>query len=701
MKKLFIVFFAVLIQSSLFAQIFEPVEWTFETKELGGQEYELLMKATIEEHWHLYSQHIDEGGPVPTSFTFEENDNYELIGDVQEPKSIEEFNDLFGMTLKYFDNEVTFSQKVKISGPVVVTGFLEFMSCDDKQCLPPAEVDFEFALGGAEIQGTDKITDDATEKEVGGGVSAVTSEVSIGEADIAFSTPDEEETSGGGRSLWAIIFEAIAWGFAALLTPCVFPMIPMTISFFMKGGDNKIKSRINASTFGISIVLLYTLPIAVIILVTYLLGGDSVTADIFNWLATHWIPNILFFLIFMIFAASFFGAFEITLPSWMVNKSDAKADRGGIVGAFFMALTLVLVSFSCTGPIVGSVIVKSAQGEIWEPIVTMLAFSAAFALPFTLFAFFPRWLNNLPKSGGWLNSVKVVLGFIEVALGFKFLSVADQVYHWGILDREVYLAIWIVTFTLLGFYLLGKLKFKHDSDVPFISTGRLALSILVFSFVVYMIPGMFGAPLKGLSGYMPPMSTHDFNLREVVREEVQLMGPVSGAATGSAVPIQEIKGCEPPKYADFLHLPHGLEGYFDYEQGLSCAKAQNKPVFIDFTGHGCVNCREMEASVWSDPKILKLLREEFVITALYVDDKTKLPEEDWVTSDYDNKVKKSIGKKYADFQISRFNTNAQPYYCLLDLNGELLIAPRAYDLDVDEFYEFLKAGIAEFKKRHD
>ncbi|NCD42762.1 MAG: DUF255 domain-containing protein [Bacteroidia bacterium] len=679
MKKFLILIAVVLFHSTLFSQIFEPVKWSFTAVNLGDNTYELVFSASIDEHWHLYSQHIDDEGPVPTSFVFNTNASYELLGVVEEPQPIEEYSDLFEMTLRFFDGEVNFRQKVKITEGTTITGFLEYMACDDNQCLPPTEVDFEFPLGVSQI--------------------SETAEFALGEADITFAekAATGEETTKT-RSLWAIILEAIAWGFAALLTPCVFPMIPMTISFFMKGGGNKIKSRINASTFGISIILLYTLPIALIIFITYFVGGESVTADIFNWLATHWIPNILFFLIFIVFAASFFGAFEITLPSWMVNKSDSKADKGGVIGAFFMALTLVLVSFSCTGPIVGSVIVKSAQGDIWEPIITMLAFSAAFSLPFTLFAFFPSWLNNLPKSGGWLNSVKVVLGFIEVALGFKFLSIADQVYHWGLLDREVYLAIWIVVFSLLGFYFLGKIKFKHDSDVPFVSVGRLSLAIIVFSFVVYMIPGMFGAPLKALSGYMPPMSTHDFDLRNVVREELQIVGSVAGNNEGIA--IQSYQGCEKPKYSDFLHLPHGLEGYFDYDQGLACAKAQNKPVFLDFTGHGCVNCREMEASVWSNPKILKLLREEFVITALYVDDKTKLPEEDWVTSSYDGKVKKTVGKKYADYQISRFKTNAQPYYSLLDLNGQLLLPPRAYSLDVDAFYEFLQEGIKEFKKRH-
>jgi thiol:disulfide interchange protein DsbD len=419
-------------------------------------------------------------------------------------------------------------------------------------------------------------------------------------------------------------------------------------------------------------------------------------ANFANWLSTHWIPNVLFFLIFLFFAASFLGMFEITLPSWMINKTDSKADRGGFSGAFFMAFTLVLVSFSCTGPIVGAILVKSAGGAVLEPIVGMFGFSLAFALPFTLFAFFPSWLANLPKSGGWLNSVKVVLGFLELALGLKFLSIADQTYHWGILDREVYIAFWIVIFTLMGFYLLGKIKFAHDSEVHYISVPRLMLSIIVFSFVLYMVPGMFGAPLKALSGYMPPQQTHDFDINSIVRDNLKIASfSNSGNKATSAADI-----CETPKYAEFLHLPHGLEGYFDYDQAVACAKAVNKPLFIDFTGHGCVNCREMEANVWSDPRVLQLLRDEFVIAALYVDDKTRIPEEDWVTSTHDGKVKKTVGKKYADFQISRFNVNAQPYYVLFDTEGELLVNPRAYDLDVDKFIAFLKRGIAEFKARN-
>jgi len=356
-----------------------------------------------------------------------------------------------------------------------------------------------------------------------------------------------------------------------------------------------------------------------------------------------------------------------------------------------MAFTLVLVSFSCTGPIVGAILVKAAGGHILMPIIGMLGFSLAFALPFGLFAFFPSLLAGLPKSGGWLNSVKVVLGFLELALGLKFLSIADQTYHWHILDREIYLAFWIVIFFLMGMYLLGKLKFNHDSDQPFISVPRIGLAIVVFAFVVYMIPGMWGAPLKALSGYLPPTTYQDFDINAIVKSEV------SAASLGGGAPSTL---CDKPKYADFLKLPHGLEGYFDYQQALACAKKQNKPLFIDFTGHGCVNCREMEANVWSDPKVLKRLRENYIVTALYVDDKSELPENEWITSTYDKKVKKPIGKIFADFQITRFNVNSQPYYVLLDTSGNLLTKPHAYDLDIDGFVKFLDTGIDNFKKQH-
>lgn len=677
------------ISFSTVAQIFEPVKWSFEKKTLNDEEAELIFKATIEDTWHLYSQDIPMSPPA-TTFTFEENDGYERIGEVKESESVMEYDPNFEMELKYFSHEAIFTQRIKIlnDNPVTVRGYIEYMSCDDTRCLPPTDEEFAFSFNGGESVELSEADQDESQPMFETGT--------IGVSDDIEPAGEGEQLKEAGKpkvitkSMWDVILEAIIWGFVALLTPCVFPMVPMTISFFMKGGENKKKGRFQASVYGISIVLLYTLPIAVIILITYFVGGRSVTADIFNWLSTHWLPNILFFLIFMFFAASFLGMFEIVLPSWMISKADSKADRGGIVGAFFMAVTLVLVSFSCTGPLVGTVLVKSAQGEIFEPIFAMLAFSIAFALPFTLFAFFPSWLQNLPKSGGWLNSVKVVLGFIEIALGLKFLSVADQTYHWGILDREVYLAIWIVVFTLMGFYLLGKLKFAHDSDLPFIRVPRLMLAIITFAFVIYLIPGMWGAPLKALSGYLPPMHSHDFDFNAIVRTNVALSSP--GASDEKSI-------CDKPKYGEFLHLPHGLKGYFDYQQGLECAKALDKPIFIDFTGHGCVNCREMEANVWSDPEVLRRLKEDFIIIALYVDDKTVLPEGQWVVSEYDGKTKKSIGKINADFQISQFGTNAQPYYVLLDHEGELLVPYKAYDLDVDDFVEFLDKGVAEFEKR--
>lgn len=696
--KLFRINALLLVLTGLFlsfasvAQIFEPVKWSFDQKEAGENEYELIFRAAIEDTWHLYSQDIPMSPPA-TTFTFEESEGYELIGKVEESESVKEYDPNFEMELKYFSDEAVFTQKIRILNdePLAVTGYIEYMCCDDTRCLPPTDVEFLFLFNGAENTQVTREEQDEDKPMFETGSFGTDS----GET-VSVSTGEEQQIEETGKkkvitkTMWDVILEAIIWGFVALLTPCVFPMVPMTISFFMKGGENKRKGRFQASVYGISIVLLYTLPIAVIILITYFVGGRSVTADIFNWLSTHWIPNILFFLIFMIFAASFLGMFEIVLPSWMINKADSKADRGGIVGAFFMALTLVLVSFSCTGPLVGTVLVKSAQGEIFEPIFAMLAFSIAFALPFTLFAFFPAWLQGLPKSGGWLNSVKVVLGFIEIALGLKFLSVADQTYHWGILDREVYLALWIVVFTLMGFYLLGKLKFAHDSDLPYIKVPRLMMAIITFSFVVYLIPGMWGAPLKALSGYLPPMHSHDFDLNAIVRNNVALSSVSSG---------EDKSICDTPRYGDFLHLPHGLKGYFDYEQGLECARKLDKPLFIDFTGHGCVNCREMEANVWSDPEVLKRLKEEFVIIALYVDDKTVLPENEWVVSDYDGKTKKSIGKINADFQISKFGTNAQPYYVLLDHNGELLVPYKAYDLNVQSFIDFLDAGLEEFRNR--
>ena len=665
MKRFFLSLCLLLfVGFQLFAQVFEPVKWTFESKQ-DGQEATLIFRAVIEEGWHLYDTQLPEGGPVKTSIHFADSTLFDFAGEfTKEPQPTEFFDKTFNMKLGYFSKQAVLTQKVKIKSQAKteIKGFVEFMSCNDETCTPPSEAEFTFQLN----------------KD---------SETKAGTTPAANPGDVTNQPGKSGNLLFFLFFSFLA-GLAAILTPCVFPMIPMTVSFFMNSGGSKLKSRLYAAFYGFSIIAIYTI---VGTLVAVIFGPGAA-----NWLSTHWLPNLIFFAVFMIFAFSFFGMFEIVLPSWLVNKSDKQADKGGIMGSFFMALTLVLVSFSCTGPIVGAILVESAGGQILKPIVGMLGFSMAFALPFTLFALFPGWLNNLPKSGGWLNSVKVVLGFLELALGLKFLSVADQTYHWRILDREVYLALWIVIFALLGFYLLGKLKFSHDSDVKQVSVPRLLLAILSFTFVVYLVPGMFGAPLKAISGYLPPQTTHDFDLHQIIRDEIKLAQPHGGTF---AVIESGKELCQKPKYSEFLHLPHGLEGYFDYEQGMACAREQNKPVFIDFTGHGCVNCREMEASVWSDPRVLERLRNDFVVIALYVDDKSTLPESEWITSTYDGKVKKTLGKKYADFQISRYGVNAQPYYVLLDNKEQKLVEPRAYDLNADHFVEFLDAALSEFKRR--
>ena len=666
------VFFACTV--SVYAQSFEqPVSWSSKVEKIGENLYEMQFHGAIEGKWHIYDLGPYNGGPNPTILTINQVEGIKLVGTPYIKTDVHKaYDEMFGMEIGTCGDGVVVAQKVEVSSAsdINLTATLEWQSCDDGSCLPPAEEDVIVKLPAAA---------GAVKAEAASEPAEQSAPAQVEEAAAVAEVAAEEE--GESKSLWAVILEAIAWGFVALLTPCVFPMVPMTVSFFLKNSGGKAKGRFMASLYGISIVALYTLPIAVIILITYFVGGDAVTADIFNWLATHWIPNIIFFAIFMVFAASFFGAFEITMPSWMVNKADAKSDKGGIIGVFFMALTLVLVSFSCTGPIVGSILIKSTQGEIWEPIITMFAFSAAFALPFTVFAFAPSLLKDLPKSGGWLNSVKVVLGFLELALGLKFLSVADQTYHWGILDREVYLALWIVIFSLLGLYLLGKLRFAHDTPQDHLSVKRLLLSIVVFAFVVYMIPGMWGAPLKALSGYMPPIATQDFVLG-------------SGGTVNNAASENEVSKA---KYSDFLHLPHGLQGFFEYNEALAYAKKVGKPLFVDFTGHGCVNCREMEARVWSDPRVLKLLSEEYVVVALYADDKKTLDKSEWVTLE-NGKVLKELGKINSNFVMNKFGANAQPYYILLDGSENNLVEPRGYDLNPDAFVAFLEEGVKNYKK---
>ncbi len=672
MKKGLLIFWACILGlfSANAQQIENPTKWSYSAADLGNGEYELVLKATLTPGWTIYSMYTPEGGPLQTSLTFENaGTGFELVGKAAEGEPKKKMDEVFGVEVWYFENIYMIKQKIKVTDAALaeIKGALEFQVCQEGVCVL---FDEEFSI------------------PLPGGASASKAEVKA-----------EEPESQSDESLWIFFWAAFVGGLAAVIMPCVFPMIPMTVSFFMHSDANKAKAKAKALFFSLSIIAIYTF---LGVIISVLIGPDFI-----NWLSTNWIPNVFFFVIFLAFAASFFGAFEIVLPSWLVNKSDKQADKGGYIGAFFMAFTLVLVSFSCTAPIVGTVLVEAARGSVLRPIIGMLGFSLAVALPFGFFAFFPSKLSNLPKSGGWLNSVKVVLGFIEVALGFKFLMVADQVYHWGLLDREIYIAIWIANFTLMGLYLIGKIRFRHDSDLAYVGTGRLAVALATFTFVIYLIPGMFGAPLKALAGYLPPQETIDFDINRIVRDNAREIMRSGVAVGGSARTDASATPCEDPKYADFLHLAHGLNGYFDYEQALRCAQAQNKPLFIDFTGHGCVNCREMEQSVWSDPRILSMLENEYVVVALYVDDKKTLPESEWYTSEYDGKMKKTLGKKNADFQIKYFNSNAQPNYILLDSHAEgkdlekyVLMPARGHDLDRDAFYNFLKQGLEEYKKRN-
>ena len=655
MKRFIVMIAAALIGLAAFAQNdAQLITWSHHTELEGDNVYRVIFTGKIAPGYHTYTL-TDEFSA--TEFMDVEVKGGELVGGPYEISTPKEETDEFGEPAKHYYNEIIIAQKVKLTeAEATYSGTIFSNSCTGGAC--KAEYyDFEIKVNPENA------------------VMAIAGNEADAEEIAAPAEADEEETEKSGN-IWGLILEAILWGFAMLLTPCVFPMVPMTVSFFMKGSENVAQGRFKAAMYGLFIVLLYTVPISVIIMLTKMIGGDAVTADIFNWLSTHWLPNIIFFVVFMVFAASFFGAFEITLPQSLVNKSDKGSDKKGLAGVFFMALTLVLVSFSCTGPIVGSVLIKSTQGEFWEPMVTMLAFSLAFALPFTVLAFSPSLLKKFKQSGGgWLNSVKVVLGFVEIALGLKFLSVADQTYHWGILDREVYLAIWIVVFTLLGLYLLGKIRFENDEPVEHLSVPRLTLAIAVLSFVVYLIPGMWGAPLKALSGYMPPITTQDFVLG-------QNTSAAHSAETAPAVDSE---------YG--LHLPLGIQGYFSLEDGLEAAKKAGKPVFVDVTGHGCVNCREMESRVWSDPTVLGMLKNDFVVVALYTDDKQKLDKEDWVTDAETGKVYKDLGRANSYLARTKWNVNAQPNYILLSPDGEMLVPVRGYDLSVEGFVSFLKSGL--------
>lgn len=646
MKKLLIVL-TVLLSFGLKAQVIEPIKWSFEHKQ-NGNEAELIFKATMEPGWHLYDTYLPEGGPIPTEFVFNDTTLFEKVGELQKtPEPVEKFDNIFQLNLRFFSVEAVFTQKIRLltDNAVDLTGHVLFMGCDDEMCLPPNEIEFSFPMKGNAAP--------AAESE---------------EADNIATTPAGAGGSSG-QTLWVFILISFLAGLAAILTPCVFPMIPMTVSFFMRGSQNRAKAIRTALFFGLSIVGIFTLLGAL-----FSFGVFGPNAG--NILSTHWIPNLIFFVLFFIFALSFFGLFEIVLPSSLVNKTDAKADQGGFIGAFFMALTTVIVSFSCTGPFIGALIIEAVQGGGMRPLLGMFFFGLAFATPFTMLAIFPSALSKLPKSGGWLNAIKVVFAFILLAFGLKFLSNIDQVYGFNILNREIYLAIWIVLFTLLGFYFLGKIKFSHDSDVPYLSVGRLMLSIVTFTFVVYLYTGLHGAPLSSISSLLPPPT-------------VKTQMVTAGATAMQANADQAL--CGPAKYADKLHLPHGLQGYFDYEQGIACAKEQNKPVFLVFKGHACANCKKMENSVWTDPEVLRMLSQDYVVIALYTDDRSSLPESEWVTSKLDGKVLKTMGKANLDFQIANYNTNTIPYHVIIEQDGtqhELAVT-----FENDEFREFLSKGI--------
>ncbi len=624
-----------------FSQIYDPVEWSFSYEKVDDNNYDLIFTATIEEKSHLYSMHLPDGGPIPTSFTFEESDDYELVGD---PREINEgevvFDQAFEMEIKYFSGEAEFRQTISPNvDNFSVKGYVTYMACDDERCSPPQDQEFVLTIS------------------------------------------DIEDTTSDKRGLTGLLLFSFFLGMAAILTPCVFPMIPMTVAFFSQGEERKGKSLIKALIFALSIVIIYS-SLGIIVSLT------SAGAGFANALSTHWIPNILFFLLFVVFAASFFGAYEIILPNRWVSSADAKVDKGGMIAAFFLGLTTVLVSFACTGPIVGALLVEAASGHVLRPTVGMFGFGLGFALPFFLFALFPAFMKRLPKSGGWLNSVKVALGFLMLAFSMKFLSIINEVYGLNILTRDIYLAIWIVLFILLGLYLMGKIKFAHDSDLKHIGIFRFLLIIAVFSFAVYLIPGLFGAPLKGISGLLPPKSSARFDLTD--NKLPSEAAPVAEYTSG------EEGVCTEPKYADKFELPYGLTGYFDLEQGLDCARDRNMPVFIDFKGHACSNCKEMESKVWSDPEVLKRLNNNFVIIALYCDDRTRLPEDEWITSEVDGKVKKTIGQVNTNYEISMFGTNTQPLYAITDHEGNPLVDPMAFNLNIEDFIEWLDEGLANF-----
>ncbi|MEX2349459.1 MAG: cytochrome c biogenesis protein CcdA [Flavobacteriaceae bacterium] len=654
MIKYLVALFAFFTISSSFSQIYEPTEWVSELIEVGENEYELEFKVFVDEGWYVYSQEIDaDEGPLPTEFAYlNQEGNYELIGATLEPETEPKYDAVWDLVIKTMSDTVTFKQKVKVINPNLhaIDAEVMFMVCNDELCLPPEIVEFQFI-----INENASLAETATHQE--------TSEVDT--ANI-----EEGEEKSEKRSLWTIFIVAFLFGFTALLTPCVFPMIPLTVSFFTKQSKSRAQGIKNAIFYGISIVVIY---VFLGWLITFIFGADAL-----NQLSTDVYFNLAFFLLLVVFAVSFFGAFEITLPTSWANKVDKQSGKGGFIGIFFMAMALAIVSFSCTGPIVGTLLVEAATSGGIAPIIGMLGFSLALAIPFMLFALFPGWLNSLPKSGGWLNSVKVVLGFLELALAFKFLSNADLVLQTHLLEREVFIAIWVAIFGALTLYLFKQIKLPHDEDSKTLSVGRLMFGLVTLTFTIYLIPGIWGAPLKIISGFPPPMT---------YSESPYGVGNTKGGGVSSFEDGMP-EGAKPG--------PHDILTFIDYEKGLEYAKEVNKPILIDFTGHACVNCRKMEERVWAEPQILSVLKNEIVLISLYVDERKKLPESEQYTSPTTGKEIKTVGNKWSDFQIKNYKMNAQPYYVLINLEEETLNEPVGYMPDVEDYEGWLREGINAF-----
>lgn len=686
---------AVFSLTSVFSQIHDPVKWKTSLKKISETEYDLISTATIDPGWHLYSQDVPDGGPIPTYFEFEENSNYTLVGKVKEDKGITENDPVFEMIIKYFENKASFTQRIKLTGNkgTTVKGEVEFMVCDDTNCLPPTYVDLIFDIpapastGAADttteaaadegtennesVSGTEDLSDENTVEEIEGeGIPGISKSIDDSSEEALEQNEKDEQ-----RGLWTIFILSFLFGFTALLTPCIFPMIPMTVSFFTKQSKTRAIGIRNAIIYGVAIILIYVFLGAI---VTAIFGADSLNA-----LSTNVWFNLAFFLLLMVFALSFLGAFEIMLPNSWANKVDRQADRGGIIGIFFMALALAIVSFSCTGPIIGTLLVEAASRGGIAPFVGMFGFSLALALPFGLFAAFPGWMNSLPKSGGWLNTVKVFLGFLELAFAFKFLSNADLVLQLHFLEREVFLAIWIAVFGVLALYLFGKIQLPNDSPATHISVGRLSVGLIVLTFTIYLIPGLWGAPLKIISGFPPPMQ---------YSESPYGVGYMKGGSGG-------VSTSDADEFPIGAHLgPHDIMAFKDYETGLAYAKKVGKPILLDFTGFACVNCRKMEERVWSEPHILKLLKEEIVLISLYVDDKRPLPNGETITSEISGKELRYIGQKWSEFQILRYQANAQPFYVMMDHDEKNIIDPIGYAPNIDQYYNWLREGVDGFSK---